>query len=119
MHGAIPPLLLAKVVLYIAWKCLVFAAPILTVMALWWLITRTDRIINYLFPHLEWERSLGWLNIQAERRAMTAVRWLGYGIQALLAVVLLGIVWAAEGFQQVDDWSNPPLTGDLGLRFAG
>jgi hypothetical protein len=116
MHGAIPPLLLARVVLFIAWKCLVFAVPFLAIAALWWLINQTDRIIHYLFPHLEWEHSLGWLNIKAERRANTALRWVGYAIYVMLAAALLGIVWAAEGLQQLDDWSDPWVMGDLALR---
>jgi hypothetical protein len=100
----------------IAWQCLNFAAPILAVAAVWWLISRTDRIINHLFPYLEWEHSLGWLNIQAERRANTAMRWIGYGIYATLAVALLGMVWAAEGLQALDNWSDPWVMGDLVLR---
>ena len=99
-----------------AWQCLHFAAPFITVAALWWLINQTDRIVNYLFPYLEWEKSLGWLNIQAERRAQAAMRWLGYGIYATLAAALLGIVWAAEGLQALDNWSDPWVMGDLALR---
>jgi hypothetical protein len=107
---------MARVVLVIAWKGLIFAAPLFAVAAVWWLINRTDRIINRLFPHLEWEKSLGWLNIRAERRANAALRWVGYGIHALLAVALSGIVWAAEGLRQLDNWSDPWVVGDLALR---
>jgi hypothetical protein len=116
MHGAMPALLLAGVILFIAWKCLVFAAPFLAVAGVWWLINQTDRIINHLFPDLEWEHSLGWLNIKAERRANTALRWLGYAIYALLAAALLGIVWAAEGLQALDNWSDAWVMGDLVLH---
>jgi type VI protein secretion system component VasK len=65
---------------------------------------------------LEWEKSLGWLNIRAERRAKAALRWIGYGIYALLALALLGIVWAAEGLQALGNWSDPWVLGDLALR---
>ena len=116
MHGAIPPFLLARVILIMAWKCLVFAAPFLSVAALWWLVNRTDRIISYLFPDLEWERSLGWLNIRAERRAKAALRWVGYGTYTLLAVALPGIVWAVKGLLEIDDWADSLITGDLALR---
>jgi len=106
----------AGFVLLSAWQCIVWAAPFLAVAAVWWLINRTDRIINHLFPDLEWEKSLGWLNIRAERRANTALRWLGYGIYALLAVALYGIVWAAEGLQALGNWFDPWVMGDLVLR---
>lgn len=116
MHGAISPMILAGFVFPGAGQCLVWAAPFLAVAAVWWLIKRTDRIIHHLFPHLEWEKELGWLNIRAERRANTALRWVGYGVHALLAVALLGIVWAAEGLRQLDNWSDPWVMGDLALR---
>jgi signal transduction histidine kinase len=98
------------------WQCLVWVAPLLAVAALWWLVDNADRIINYLFPNLEWERSLGWLNIQAERRAQAAMRWLGYGIYLLLAAVLYGIVRLADGFPDLANWTDPWVVGDLVLR---
>jgi len=118
MHEAIPPLLLARVILFLAWKFLVFAAPFLAVCALWWIVNRTEQIINYLFPHLEWERSLGWLNIRAERRAATALRWIGYGVYVLLAAALLGIVWGAEGVNELPAWPDPWIIGDVMIRGA-
>ena len=99
-----------------AWSWLHWTAPFFAVAAVWWLIKRTDRIISYLFPDLEWEKSLGWLNIRAERRANTALRWVGYGIYALLIAGLYGIVWAAEGLQALGNWSDPWVMGDLALR---
>lgn len=116
MPGAIPPLILLRVVAFIGWKCLVFAAPFLAVAAAGWLVNQTDRIINSFFPHLEWEKSLGWLNIRAERRANTALRWLGYALYVVLAAALLGIIWAAEGLQNLASWSDPWVMGDLVLR---
>jgi hypothetical protein len=117
MHGAASPLFLAGFVFPGAWQCFVWAAPpFLVVAAAWWLINRTDRIVSYLFPDLEWEKSLGWLNIRAERRSKAALRWIGYGVHAMLAVALYGIVWAAEGLQALDDWPDPWGIGDLALR---
>jgi len=116
MNGSIPPSIVAEAILIMAWRCLVFLTPFLTVAALWWLINQTDRIIHFLFPDLEWEKNLGWLNIKAEQRANAALRGLGYSILALLAGALLGIVWAAEGLQQLDHWSDPMVAGDLALR---
>jgi uncharacterized membrane protein YciS (DUF1049 family) len=91
-------------------KALVLAAPLLAVAVLWWLVNRTDRIIARLFPHLEWEKDLGWLNIRAERRAKTALRLLGAVIYLALAGTLIGITW--ETRQIVDalmagtDWTS-------------
>jgi hypothetical protein len=116
MHGAIFSLFPAGLAFPSAWQCFVWAAPFLAVAAVWWLINQTDRIINHLFPHLEWEKSLGWLNIRAERRAKAALRWVGYGIYATLAVALYGIVWAAQGLQALGNWSEPWILGDLALR---
>jgi hypothetical protein len=115
VHGTIFSSFLAGFVFPSAGQCLVWAAPFLAVAAAWWLISRTDRIVSHLFPALEWEQSLGWLNIKAERRANTALRWVGYGIYAILAGALVGIVWGAEGLSQLDNWSDPwVMPGDLG-----
>jgi len=116
MHGAIPPWIVAEAIMIMAWKCLVFLVPFFVVAGLWWLVGQTDRIIQYLFPYLEWEQSLGWLNIKAERRTKMALRWTAYLIYALLAVALLGIVWGAEELQYLDKWSDPWVMGELALR---
>ncbi len=39
---------------------------------------------------------MGWLNIEAERRAHRALLWLSYLFYAVLVVALYGIVWGAE-----------------------
>jgi hypothetical protein len=92
------------------------AAPLLVLAALGWLVLRTDKIVHHVFPDLEWERNLGWLNIRAERRAHRALRWVGYGIVVLLLDALVGIVWAARGFPALADWSDPWVMGELALR---
>jgi len=117
MHGALPPSLIAEALLMMAWKFLLFLAPFLAVAALWWLVGQTERIVHWLFPYLEWEHSLGWLNIKAERRARTALRWLGYAVYLLLAATLLGLPFGARGVEQiVDQWPTPPLTADMAVR---
>ena len=116
MHGAIPPWIVAEAIMIMAWKCLVFLVPFFVVAGLWWLVGQTDRIIQYLFPYLEWEQSLGWLNTKAERRTKMALCWTAYLIYALLAVALLGIVWGAEELQYLDKWSDPWVMGELALR---
>jgi hypothetical protein len=119
MHGAIPPSILAEALLIMAWKFLVFLAPIFVIAAVWWLVNQTERIMHYLFPYLEWEHSLGWLNIRAERRARMAMRWIGYLVYFLLAVTLLGLPLGAGGVEQlVDHRPDPPLTTDVAMRLA-
>lgn len=95
---------------------LAFAAPALALAALGWLVLRTDRIMHAVFPDLEWEQSLGWLNISAERRANRAMRWVGYGVMVLLLDALAGILWAAKGMPRLADWSDPWVMGELALR---
>jgi hypothetical protein len=95
---------------------LAFGVPVLVLAALGWLIFRTDRLMHAAFPHLEWEQSLGWLNIRAERRAHRGLRWVGYGITVLLIDALFGIFWAAKGLPRLADWSDPWVMGELALR---
>ncbi len=101
MSATIPPSIAAEAILIMAGRALLFATPPLAVAALWWLAGRVDLIIARLFPHLEWERSLGWLNIRAERRARTALRCLGFLIHVALAAALVGIVWTTRELTDV------------------
>jgi hypothetical protein len=92
------------------------AVPLFAALSVWWLIQRTDRVMTYLFPDLEWEHSLGWLNIRAQRRAGKALRWLGYFVYLLLAGALLGIVWATRGLRDLADQGLDAYTvGDVML----
>jgi hypothetical protein len=95
---------------------LVFAVPVLALAGLGWLISRTDRILHAIFPDVEWERNLGWLNIRAERRASRAMRWVGYGVVALLVDSLAVALWAVRGLPRLADWSDPWVMGELALR---
>lgn len=115
MHGA-PFLVVAEVCLLIAKRCMAWAMPFLGVAALACLVRRMDQIIDRLFPHWEWEKRLGWLNIRAQRRADLVLRWIGYFIYAVLAVALLGIVWGAEALATLDRWDDPSVMADLALR---
>jgi hypothetical protein len=113
MPGA-SSLLLAEIGIPDAGQCLTVAAPILAIFALWWVVQRVDLMIDRLFPNLEWERRLGWLNIRAQRRAEAGLRWIGYFIYAVLAVALCGIVWSARGLGAIKDWSDPSALSPLG-----
>jgi hypothetical protein len=101
-----------------AWQCLNIAAPFLALAALRWVIHRVDHTIDRLFPHWEWEKRLGWLNIRTQRRAETALRWIGYFLYALLAAALYGIVWAAPALGQIDHWSDPAVLGEISLKLS-
>jgi hypothetical protein len=116
MHGELFRLFLADIFVPSPDEILVFAAPVLVLAAVWWLISRTDRVVHYMFPYLEWEHSLGWLNIRAERRANIAMRLVRFGVYVMLFDALFGIVWGAKGLQQLDHWSDPYVIGGLALR---
>jgi hypothetical protein len=118
MHGELFRLFLAEIAVPSPGEILVFAAPVMVLVAVWWLISRTDRVVHYMFPYLEWEHSLGWLNIKAERRANTAMRWVRFGVYVMLFDALFGIVWGAKGLQQLDNWADPDVIGGLALRVA-
>jgi len=115
MHGVLA-LLLGEIAIPSAGQCLVFAAPFVAVALAWWVIERIDVIMHHLFPHREWERQLGWLNIRAERQAAAMLRWLGYGLYALLAAALYGIIWAAKAFPALENWNEIPVLDHLALR---
>jgi hypothetical protein len=116
MQGAIPPSIAAEALLIMAWKAVVCLAPMVAVGDVFLLAYRIDRIIHRLFPDLEWEKSLGWLNIRAERRANLAMRWLGYAVYIVLGGALYGIAWAAVGLQGLADVTDPLQATDLAMR---
>ena len=116
MHGDLPPSIIAEALLIMAWKAAVCLAPLMAVAVMFLLAYRIDRIIHRLFPDLEWEKNLGWLNIRAERRANTALRWLGYAIYVLLGGALYGIAWASVGLQGLANVTDPLAATDLALR---
>jgi hypothetical protein len=77
--------------------CLLVAAPFLALWVLRSIYLSIDLIIARLFPHLAWEKQLGWLNLRAHRRAEAALRGLRHFLHAALAVALYGIIWSASG----------------------
>ena len=93
-----------------------FATPVLVLAALAWVVLRTDTIVQTVFPDLEWERSLGWLNIKAEKRASRAMRWVGYGVVVMLVDALVILFCAMKGLPDLSNWSDPWVMGDLALR---
>jgi hypothetical protein len=107
---------LAEIAIPTADECLLFLGPLAAMAFVWWLFHFVDQVIRRIFPGLEWERQLGWLNIRSERRAEAVLRWLGYLVYGVLAAALGGIVWGAVGLRQLDNWSDPMVTADLALR---
>jgi len=116
MHA--PPLvIMAEIAIPDARHCLIVAAPVIGLMAAVAIISRMDQIMDRLFPNLEWERRLGWLNFGAQRRADRVLRWIGYFIYAVLCLALLGIVWAAKGLvETLNNWSDPYVLSELARR---
>ncbi len=99
------------------WQWANLVAAIFSAWGAWWVVDHTDIIIDWLFPHREWEHSLGWLNIRAEKRAKAGMRWAGYFAYAILAAALAGIVWAAVGFRDAaGHWFEPDIFDHLVLR---
>jgi len=114
MHG---PIFLLAEIAPISWHdAAAFALPVLVLAALWWLVSRTDRIMESVFPDLEWERSLGWLNIRAERRASLGMKWVRFGVVVMLVDALAILFWCAKGMPDLSTWSDPWVMGDLALR---
>jgi hypothetical protein len=107
---------LAEIRIPNAGECLLFLGPLATMAFIWWLFHFVDQVIHRVFPGLEWQRQMGWLNIKSERRAEAVLRWLGYFLYAVLAAALGGIVWGAIGLRQLDDWGDPMVTADLAMR---
>ena len=116
MHGAPIHLPEALIAVPTAAQCLAVLAPLAGLAAFWWLLGWLDRAIHRLFPTLEWQRQLGWLNIKAERRAAKVLRGIGHVIHAVLAIALFGIAWGAVGLRAVDQWSDPMVMGHLLTR---
>jgi signal transduction histidine kinase len=92
--------------------------PLLAAIGAWFLIARTDRMVHFMFPHLEWEHTLGWLNIKAERRANTALRWMRYGINILLFDALVIMIWTAQDFPNLADGTDSPELFQAAWRAA-
>jgi hypothetical protein len=75
-----------------AGQCWNFAGPILAVVGVIWFIRHGDRVIDRLFPHLEWERKLGWLNASADRRVKLILRGLQHLLHVFLLLALAGVL---------------------------
>jgi hypothetical protein len=114
MHGS-PIFILAEMAIPDAGQCIKWAAPFLVVAAAVCVLRRMDLIIDRLFPHWDWEKRLGWLNITAHRRAERVLRWMGYFVYAVLALALFGIVWAAQSLAMINDWNDSHVMIELAL----
>ena len=108
--------IMADIAIPDAWQCFIWLAPFVTLAASIYLLRRMDLIMDRLFPHWEWERQLGWLNLAAQRRADRVLRWLGYFVYAVLGLTLLGIVWAAKGLSNFNNSDDPHVLLDLLIR---
>jgi hypothetical protein len=115
MNGS-PLLVMAEVAIPDASHFLRLACPVIAVAAFLFVWNRMDAIIHHLFPDWEWQKKLGWLNFDALRRADAFMRWLGYFVYAILAAALVAILWAAQGFPNLDNWNDPPVLADLLVR---
>jgi hypothetical protein len=93
--------------------------PLAAAAGAWWVISRADAIVAHCFPDAQWERSLGWLNLSAERRADRAMRWLGYALYVLLFDALVIMIWSANGLATLlATWDDPYVFGTLLLHLG-
>lgn len=97
----------AQIAIPSAGECFSFIAPFASVLALWWVYHNADRIIERLFPQWEWEMRLSWLNIRAAKQAEAVWRWIGYGVYAMLAAALYGILWGSTCFSEIARTTEP------------
>jgi hypothetical protein len=79
-------------------QCLAVAGPVASVLGFIWLVRHGEELIEAIFPHWEWERRLGWLNLRAHRRADAALRWMRHFVHAGLLLALVGIISNAAAF---------------------
>lgn len=73
-------------------QCWSMAGPMVAVAAVIWTVRNSSRIIETLFPQLEWERRLGWLNARADRRANQILRVVRHLLHLFLLVMLVGVL---------------------------
>jgi hypothetical protein len=116
MQGATLPFPEAVIAIPSALQCFSVLAPIAAIALFWLIFKGIDQTLSKAFPGLEWQRSLGWFNIKAERQAAAVLRWLGYLVMALMGAALYGIVWGAEGLRLLPGWSDPDTLGGIQLR---
>lgn len=115
MH-TVPGPFLAAIGIPGARQVFAFFTPFLVVAVIYALIKRMDHLMARLFPDGDWEKQLGWLNLQAERQTDLVLRWVGYVSYAVLAAALYGLVWGAEAVPSVVHWSDPYVLSELLLR---
>jgi hypothetical protein len=90
-------------------QCWSIAGPIVAVVVVIWVMRNSTRIVETLFPQLEWERRLGWLNARADRRANQILHGLQHLLHLFLLVMLAGeltFAWLA---------GNPDTASSAGL----
>jgi hypothetical protein len=107
---------LAQIGILSARQCALILAPVAALLVVRAVLKGVDHAVEHLFPGLAWHRQLGWLNIRSERRAAAILRGLSYAVYAVLALALYGIIWSAQGLRQLDQWSDPMITGGLAVR---
>src|SRR5271170_8005730 len=102
--------------LLMPWQWINLVAAFISACVTWRIISEADRIVAWLLPDYEWEKSMGWLNITATKRAEAGLRWIGYVVCAVLALALYGIVWSAEGLRGLDQWFEPDRLSTIALH---
>ena len=75
-----------------AGQCVQIGGPIVLVLGTIWFWRNGEFLLARLFPNWEWERTLGWLNLRANRQAERILRVLTHLLHAALLLALAGIL---------------------------
>jgi hypothetical protein len=73
-------------------QCLRLAGPLLALFGVIWFWRYGDEVLARLFPHWEWERKLGWLNVKANRHVERILRMFTHLLHVTLLAALVGIL---------------------------
>jgi hypothetical protein len=86
-------------------QCLAVVAPVVSIGGIIWFARHGDQVIERLFPHWEWERKFGWLNLKANRRAAMVLRGFRHLLHAFLLLdllVVLAFAWLTGQHHDMD-----------------
>ncbi len=86
-----------------AGQCLRVAGPLVLVLGTVWFWRHGELFLERLFPHWEWERNLGWLNLRADRQAERLLRFCTHLLHLALLGALVGILFLSWSLGQPQD----------------
>ena len=94
-------------------QCLQVFGPLVLVFGIVWFWRNAEVFLAQLFPRWEWERTLGWLNLRANRRAERILRVFTHLLHTALLLVLIGILVLSRELGQ--PWDTDSYAGMFSL----